>query len=201
MADVNSSGEGSISEWIEGLKQGEQEAATRLWVRFFGQLKAIARQKLGAFPSPVVDHEDLALSTLFALMQGTQDGQFDHVGNRNDFWQLALVILSRKASNIRRAKIARKEICATDLSDSESLDYPSLIFEQATRSSPTEYGLHSLGIECDEVLDLLDEPLRRVALLKLAGLTNEEISGCLDRSVKTTERYLKEIRTIWGRTI
>ncbi len=55
-------------------------------------------------------------------------------------------------------------------------------------------------IEVGRLLGLLDDPLRRIALWKLDGYTNEEIAGAgmMDCAVRTVERKLERIRGIWG---
>lgn len=198
MKELESSSSDSISQWIAGLKDGHQRAAAKLWTRFFHQIRAVSRQKLGAIPGATRDEEDLAISTMQAVFVGAQQGQFEQLENRDDFWQLVLVILSRKASNIRRSLIARKETLVSDLTNVDIPDNPWQILEQAAQTRPLEYGIDSLGIECEELLSLLDDRLQRVALLKMAGLTNEEIAASLDRSVTSVERYLQTIRKTWG---
>jgi DNA-directed RNA polymerase specialized sigma24 family protein len=195
--ESESAGHETVSDWIAQLKLGDQQAAYRLWKRFFGQLRAIARAKLGAFPRAGRDDEDLALSALNALFLGAKSGQFEQFETREDFWQLALVILSRKASNLRRAIRARREIVVTDLMSSCGMEDKSTIMEYAVQALSTETGIESLGIHCEELLASVDDRLRRVALLKLAGLSNEEIAASVDRSVKSVERYLQQIREAW----
>lgn len=187
----------SVSDWIAQLKLGDQQAAYRLWKRFFGQLRAIARAKLGAFPRAARDEEDVALSALNALFTGAMEGQFEQFETRDDFWQLAMVILSRKASNLRRSLRVRQEIAATDLMSSGNLEDKNSVMEQAVQALSVESGIESLGIDCEELLSMVDDRLRRVALLKLAGLTNQEIAASQDRSEKTIERYLQQIRQTW----
>lgn len=99
MQKFDASGNDSFSKWIVGLRKGEDRAAARLWERFYHSIRAVARNKLGGFPRAVRDEEDLALSVLVAVFRGAQEGRFQQRENRNDFWQLAKVNLSRKASN------------------------------------------------------------------------------------------------------
>lgn len=187
----------SVTDWIAQLKMGDQQAAFLLWKRFFRQLRAIARAKLGAFARASQDEEDVALSALNALFLGAREGHFEQFETRNDFWQLALVILSRKASNLRRSLQTRREISATDLAMATGLEFTPVVMEQAVQALSGDTGIESLGIDCEELLLRVDERLRRVALLKLAGLSNEEIAASLDRSVKSVERYLQQIREAW----
>ena len=55
-----------------------------------------------------------------------------------------------------------------------------------------------VGEECRRLLEMLpDESLRRVALLKLEGHTNEEIAGGFDCAPQTIGRWLSVIRGYW----
>jgi DNA-directed RNA polymerase specialized sigma24 family protein len=52
--------------------------------------------------------------------------------------------------------------------------------------------------ECRRLLDRLDDPeLRKIALLKMEGRTNEEVGARVDRAVVTVERRLRVIRKLW----
>jgi DNA-directed RNA polymerase specialized sigma24 family protein len=195
--ELESSSDDSVSEWIEDLKDGKERAAAKLWNRFFRQIRSLARSKLGAVPGAARDEEDVALSTLQDVFSGAQEGRFERLENRNDFWQLVTVILSRKALNVRRALLARRETSVSDLTNLENEEEPLMILEKAAQDRPYEYDLDSLGIECEELLGMLDERLQRIALLKLAGLTNEEIAASLSRHVTSIERALQTIRGTW----
>ncbi len=47
------------------------------------------------------------------------------------------------------------------------------------------------------LLLLADDELRRIALLKLEGYTNEELAQRIGRSIPTVERRLRLIRETW----
>ena len=52
---------------------------------------------------------------------------------------------------------------------------------------------------CDVMLARLeDETLQNIALLKLQGHTNDEISDQLNCATRTVERKLNRIREIWS---
>ncbi len=53
---------------------------------------------------------------------------------------------------------------------------------------------------CQRLLDLLgDEQLRRIAVWKMEGHTNQEIADRLGCVVETVERRLRLIRSLWQR--
>jgi hypothetical protein len=55
------SSEGSVTRWIDRLQTGDEEAAHKLWDRYFHQLVGLARNKLKSSPFRSVE-EDVALS-------------------------------------------------------------------------------------------------------------------------------------------
>ena len=57
----------SVTQWIEDLKQGDEEAAARLWDRYFGKMVEAARKKLARHALAVADEEDVALSAFDSL--------------------------------------------------------------------------------------------------------------------------------------
>ena len=56
-----------------------------------------------------------------------------------------------------------------------------------------------LDVRCQELLELLpDESLQHVAVRKLEGYSNREIAVELGIALRSVERKLQCIRTIWG---
>ena len=63
--------EGSVTQWIDGLKLGDPHAAQALWERYFGRLVRLARVRLAPCAGADEDEEDAALSALTAFAQGS----------------------------------------------------------------------------------------------------------------------------------
>lgn len=51
---------------------------------------------------------------------------------------------------------------------------------------------------CEEMLLRLDEDLREIVLLRLAGFSNPQIKDLLDCSLRSIERRLQLIRAVWA---
>ena len=130
----------------------------------------------------------MALSALHALCNGAQEGRFRQLENRDDLWQLLVVIASRKATDQYRRWRRRQEV------GESALHSPVELLADFTTQS-----FDSLAATCAELLPRLDGKLLEVAMLKLEGYTNQEIATRRNRSVKTIERYLKMIREKWDR--
>jgi RNA polymerase sigma factor (sigma-70 family) len=180
----------SVTEWIEGLKRGDAEAAQQLWQRYCRQLLELARRKLQTLSRKIDDEEDLALSAFKSLCLRAADAGFTKLDDRDDLWQLLLVLTERKASNLRKhAKRQKRDIRRLG----EGVD-----LEELCAAEPTPAFAAEVAEQCQKLLDCLDDDeLRLVALYKLEGYTNEEIAaklGCVTRSV---ERRLRFIRKTW----
>ena len=57
-------GDEAVTYWLRQLEAGDEEAARRLWQRYYRELVELARARLGTTPRRVVDEEDVALSVM-----------------------------------------------------------------------------------------------------------------------------------------
>jgi len=191
----------SVSTWIDGLKAGQETAAARLWHHFYGRLVDLARRKLRHGPRRVADEEDVVASAFETFFRRAQQGEFPRLHDRDDLWHVLVKITERKAFNqlrnqgrqkrgggkVRGESAFRTLAASTDAAGIEQMAGPEPTPEFAALMTEALRGL----------LDLLDEDLRRIALLKLEGRTNEEIALLIGRALPTVERRLKMIRDRW----
>jgi DNA-directed RNA polymerase specialized sigma24 family protein len=194
---------GSITYWVQQLQAGQRQAVQRLWEAYFTRLVGLARAKLRAAPRRVADEEDVALSAFDSFCRAAEQGRFPKLEDRDDLWQLLVLIASRKALNLltheRRQKRGGKTTQPLDEPADGDSDAGALFGELIGRE-PDPALAAQVAEECERLLDVLgSEELRRVALAKLEGRTNEEVAADLGRSVGTVERKLKLIRGIWDR--
>ena len=70
--------------------------------------------------------------------------------------------------------------------------------EQIEGPEPTPAFAAQVAEECRRLVERLDSPeLRRVALRKMEGYSNEEIAAQLGCGLRTVERRLQLIRSSW----
>ena len=185
----------SITRYIEMLKGGDRAAADQLWDAYVHRLVALARKKMGSVPRPVADEEDVALSAFDSFYRRAEGGQFARLSDRNDLWQILVVITERKAVDLmrRQGRKSRGEGKVRSLSEAEGREAVAL-----TDPGPTPEFAAQVADECRRLLELLgEESLRKVATAKLEGYTNRQIAeqiGCIEQTV---ERKLRSIRQIW----
>jgi DNA-directed RNA polymerase specialized sigma24 family protein len=192
----------SVTRWIRRIKSGCEPAAAELWNHFYARLIGLARRKLQGTPRRVVDEEDVVLSAFETFFRRAQEGQFPQLHDRHDLWQLLVKITERKAlDQLRyqgRAKrgggVVRGESVFFEAGSAET----KCGIERMPSAEPTAEFAAMVTENLRGLLDLLtDDELRRIALLKMEGWTNEEIACRINRSLPTVERRLRLIRDKW----
>jgi DNA-directed RNA polymerase specialized sigma24 family protein len=193
-----------VTDWIELLKQGDSLAAQRLWEGYFRRLVELARKKLRGSRRREADEEDVALSAFHSLCRGAGQGRFPQLADRHDLWQLLVVITARKARDQidrehrlkRGGGAVRGESALLGLAASP--EAPAGL-EQAVGHEPTPEFAAQMADECRRLLDKLgDDELRSIAVWKMEGYTNEQITERLELALATVERRLGVIRKLWS---
>jgi len=196
--------DGSVTRWIGELKAGDPAAAQPLWERYFDRLVRLARARLltSRLPSAEADEEDAALSAFDSFCAGAVRGRFPQLADRDDLWRLLVLITARKVQAQGRRHRRRKRggglvRSEADLPDggqgagAEGLDDLAGVV-------PTPEFAAMVAEECRLLLDSLgDESLRRVALARMGGYTDDEIAERLGCARRTVARRLDLIRKTW----
>jgi DNA-directed RNA polymerase specialized sigma24 family protein len=194
-----------VTTWVEQLRACNREAAQQLWERYFCRLVGLARSKLQGIRRGAADEEDVALSAFDSFYRAAEQGRFPQLGDRNNLWELLVVITARKAIDLRQRETRQKRGGGRVAGES-ALD--GLLgpeeggsgIEQVVGTEPTPELAALVADEVQRLLGLLPkEELRAVALLKLEGHTNAEIAERLGCAEATVERRLGLIRSLWKR--
>jgi len=192
----------SVTAWIDGLKGGEAAAADHLWHHFYSRLVALARQRLGQVPRRAADEEDVVVSAFDTFFRGAAEGRFPHLHDRDDLWHLLVTITERKALNLLRDQHREKRGGGRVRGDSAFLrlgetSAPGSGMDQLPGAEPTPEFAAAMSESLSQLLGLLDDHLRQIAVFKLEGWTNKEIAALIERSVPTVERALRLVRAKW----
>jgi DNA-directed RNA polymerase specialized sigma24 family protein len=195
--------EASVTQWIDRLKAGDPDAAQKLWERYFRRLVGLARKKLRAAPRRAADEEDVALSAFDSFCRGAEQDRFPKLHDRLDLWQLLVLLTARKAIDLAQHERRQKrgggkvfdEAALPRPADSSA---PEAAFDLIEGPEPTPAFVAQVAEECRRLLERLDSPeLRDVALLKVEGYSSEEIAARVGCGLRTVERRLRLIRSIW----
>lgn len=175
------------------LREGDQDAAARLWDRYFRRLAAIARTRLDNAPLGAGDQDDVALSAFHSFCCQVEQGRLPNLQSREDLWKVLVIIAKRKAIDwMRHEKAAKRGGAQTRTA--------SLLDELVAQDPSPEFAAQLV----DELRYLLDR-LRRedgtlclIAVRRLEGHTNAEIAAELSLSPRTIERKLQRIAVHWS---
>ena len=176
----------SITRLIRAVQDGRDSAVCPLLAAYFDRPVQLASKRLQNLPVLGGYDEDLALRSFHSVCQRLRDSARPlDLADRDDLWRLlATRTISRAIDLIRRRH--RAEVPGDQ-------DLTRLLTREPTPEEAAE-----AADECRRLLDSLQEPeLRRIALWKVEGYTNDEIAGRLDCVPRTIERKMSRIRLLW----
>lgn len=186
------SDDGSVTTWIRALSTGDNESAQRLWERYFGRMVDLARNKLRAASTRAADEEDVALSAFHSFCQAAAEQRFPRLENRDDLWQVLVMLTARKAIDQRKYTLRKKR------ADTSTKPLDDIALESIIGMDPDPAFAAAVADEFRLLLERLgDDELRRIAVRKLEGFTNDEIAAELNCTVRTVGRRLAMIRDLW----
>ncbi|MGZ0172564.1 MAG: ECF-type sigma factor [Planctomycetales bacterium] len=219
-SEIDNSPQGTVTRLIQSLKDGESQAAQRLWELYFRRMVGMAREKLQGMPKRMADEEDVAISAFHSFCQGAEGGRFTQLVDRENLWPLLVSITAHKAVDLIRYHNRQKRDGTGHATPDSALDGVSrkddsqadpdkgrpgsatLEFEEIISQEPTPEFAAQIADEFQSLLARLeDETLQSVALWKLEGFTNDEIAEKLECVPRTVERKLQLIRTLWQRSV
>jgi len=183
---------GSVSHLLKALQQGDQEAAARLWDRYFHDLAAVARAQLGQVRRAAADEDDVALSAFHSFCRHLGEGRFPSLQGRDELWRVLVVIAKCKAIDwIRRETAA--------IRGGGKVKGEAFLADVVSPEPTPEFTAELLD-EFRRLLDLLRQDngtLSLIALRKLEGYSNREIAAELSVATRTVERKLQRICILW----
>jgi RNA polymerase sigma factor (sigma-70 family) len=201
---MSESRSGSVTHWMRLLPSGDPAAAQQLWERYFQDLVRLARQRLGATLRRAADEEDVALSAFDSFCRAAAGGRFPQLHDRNDLWQVLVVVTTRKAIDLVHHERRQKRGGGRVLDEAAYRGPPGSPAEppglgQIIGREPTPAFAAEVAEELERLLaGLADAQLRSIALLKLEGYTDEEIGVQLGCALRTVQRRLRLIRDTWA---
>ena len=179
--------DGSVTQWIDPLKTGDREAIGQLWRLYAQPLFDLARRRLNGSPKLVDRAEDLAVDAFLSFCRHAAAGDFKELANRRNVWGLLACITIRKTFGFR-TKEGKRPDAVGELSGLGERG-----FEGVASHEPEPEFVATVT----SLLALLSPELREVAVLKMEGLTNQEIAGRRSCALRRVERQLAMIRGRW----
>jgi len=195
---------GSVTRWIGELKAGTEEPFSRSGTAITPGWSSGPGRSLVRSATPVNDEDDVASSAFHSLYQGLREGRFPRLEDRDDLWRLLVHLAACKAVDRHRAEHRRKRGGGKILSEADMVaaradgDDEGNPLDRIIGSEPSPEFAAMVAEEYRRRLEGLgDATLRRIAELKLACYSNEEIRQQLGCSLRSVTLKLELIRKKW----
>ena len=194
---------GSVTRLIRRLSERDQATFQKLWDAYYLRLVRLARRNLRSLAQAAADEEDLALSAFNSFFRCAVEGRFPQLADRDDLWQVLVLLTRRKAINLVKHERREKRGGGRVVSESAlPAEDEGRAFAELIGREPDPAFAAQVAEECQRLLALLEEPnLREVAVLKMEGHTNQEIADKVGRSLPTVELRLRRIRKLWEKEV
>ncbi len=201
MLDLHLSEE-PITDLLFALKDGQSDAADRLWSIYYHLMCELAGRRLRKSPDLLADQEDVALSAFKSFCVGVRKGRFPTLKDREGLWPLLIALTMRKAVDaIRHGTRQKRGGGKTDNPlGSATLDRTVDVLQSMANGPQPE-----VAIELHDLLQRLlknlrqmgDDRLEKIVQLRIEGYSNQEIAHKLGCVVRTVERKIRLIEDCW----
>jgi RNA polymerase sigma-70 factor, ECF subfamily len=170
------------------FRNGCQEAAQHIYLRYAKRLQALARTRCLSGLGNHLDAADIVQSVFGTFFHGARNGRYD-IPAGEDLWKLFLVI----ALNKIRAEGVFYLAAKRDARLTSALDCLPPSVKQKEQSRGLAEGFLELVVE--EALERLPALHRDIVEKRMAGHSVAEIARQLGRSKRSVERSLRDIRS------
>ena len=183
----------SLSEASDGsllrrYKTGDQGAATRLYLKYAHMLHGLAVAQTGQDLKARIEPEDIVQSVFRTFFRRAKDGHYQ-VPDGEELWKLFLVIglhKIRDAASYHRAQ--KRNIQKTNSLSSNDQEFAA--------TAPDTLAENTLQMVIDELLLSLSSSQKEIIMLRLEGMTVDDIAESTQRSRRTVERTLQKFREL-----
>lgn len=172
---------------LRHFREGEQDAATALYVRYAARLQALAASQTSPVLAGRFDPEDVVQSVFLTFFRRVSLGYYD-VPQGEELWQLLLVLALNKVRALAIFHRAKKR----DVGLTRGWDQLPLA-EHGTRAED-EIALQVLRMSVEEALGELTSAEQRMVELRIDGHEVAAIAQQTGRAKRTVERVLQRFR-------
>lgn len=189
----------NVSHWIHLVKDGDSDAANRIWQHYFDRLVRAVRGRLYGQNRAVSDEEDIVLSVFDSFYNAAENGRFPDLSDRDDLWRLLLRMAARKVVDKRRHDLRQRRggnvrLHSLDHAGDDSGGYEGRVIE-AIGDQPSPEMVLMMQESVQQFFSHLGVgQLADLAGAKLEGYSNAEIAQRFGCSERTIERRLHLIR-------
>lgn len=190
---------------LRAVKAGDASALAPLWERYSRDLNVLARRLISRSRLRAADEEDIVVSTFERLWNAAQANKLNSVESRESLSRLLAKITTQRAIDLLRSEHRQVRGGGAVRGDSvfpapdsgQGAGFGAVVDDsippdlEVMAEEETRKLLRSLG----------DDDLASIAVAKMEGFSNREISDLLECSISTVERSLRLIRKKWRRIL
>jgi len=170
------------------FQEGNQDAATALYVRYARRLQALAKAQTGKQLATRFDPEDVVQSVFRTFFRRAIESGYD-VPAGEELWQLLLVLALNKIRSLATYHRALKR-------DVARTGHPDGIEKfQGSSSKQEEVAYETMRMVVQDLVADLPFPKNRIVELRIEGHEIKEIAEITSRSKRTVERTLQQFRS------
>ena len=139
--------------------------------------------------------EDAVQKAFMQFFENVRAGKVDAHNRRDELWRILSVMTVQMARKLERGERTQKRGLGKVRRETDLLDCAENgqhLDELLSQIAPPDADLI-----CEELLSALDDDLREVAILRLSGYSVAEIKEITTFPIRSIERRLQLIRSIW----
>ncbi|NOZ39557.1 MAG: sigma-70 family RNA polymerase sigma factor [Planctomycetes bacterium] len=173
---------------LRRFREGNQDAATALYVRYAKRLQALAKAQTGEQLASRFDPEDVVQSVFRTFFRRAVDTGYD-VPAGDELWQLLLVMALNKIRTLATHHRAQKR----DVARTGNPKHFEQLYEGS--SGQDEVAYETMRMVVEELVADLPAPKNRIVELRIEGHEVQQIAKETKRSMRTVERTLQQFRS------
>jgi RNA polymerase sigma-70 factor (ECF subfamily) len=187
----------SFAGLMQRLRDGEDEAAREVFVRFARRLVGLARGHLDGRLLAKVDPEDVVQSAYKSFFVRHREGELQ-VGSWDGLWGLLTLITLRKCADRAAYYRAGKRDLGREVASGGEDD--SAADHLAVDREPTPHEAVMLAEAVEALFGAVSDPEERAVLeLSLQGYSTTEISEKVGRAERSVRRLRERVRKVLER--
>jgi RNA polymerase sigma-70 factor, ECF subfamily len=184
--DATSRDATSDQSLLRRYRCGSQQAATALYLRYVRRLRRVIRAQVSVELARRVDPEDVIQSVFGSFFRRLDSDLYD-VPPGGELWNLFLVMALNKIRNLAAFHRAGKR----DMRRAREIEWYDRLPET---KGDRQAGFALLDLVIDDTLAAMPEAHRQIVQLRLEGYDVAEIAQKTQRSRRTVERLLQQMR-------
>jgi RNA polymerase sigma-70 factor, ECF subfamily len=180
-------GDRSDRSLLRRFQEGQQDAATALYIRYARRLQALAKKQTSQNLATRFDPEDVVQSVFRTFFRRAAEGYYE-VPVGEELWQLLLVLALNKIRALAVFHRAQKRDAGRTISTEKHAE------TVADVSGEDVLAYNTLKMVIDELVTTLPPPQDQIIRLRIEGHGVTEIAQLTQRSKRTVERILQQFR-------